>query len=330
MELLKSIACIGILGLGYVVLRSITGIYLGEILLAKLFKAFGKSTDWLKHASYEQTVKNKLKFSRANKAQRQKDKVYQYYVFVEDILISLHLKEHRITVEGFSIVCGFICALMSAGVFAMIRNLFLTAVIFCVLYGGVLALMYLNSRLGAMDRKRHTLASIDLLCANMSSGIVAAVEDNINLIHPSIRPVYKKFLRRVTALNVSVEEALAMLNEELGSSMDSFCDTVLLFEKERTPGMEVLFSFIVADNARETLRDVKIRRNTDKVIMDFVASILVLVCMLGFSIVSYPFCRDLYTTTLGSLLLIFYVVSGLLSFIATQVVIGRPYVYKEK
>ncbi len=329
MTFLKVVIACAIMITGYLLLRSYTGIYLGELILEKTLRFLGFSTKWLQDASRDRATRNKLRFSRENKAQRESDNLYKYYRFVDDILVSMHLREHGITVEGFTVVCGMITILITLACGILIRNLFMLAIIFCIVYAALLATMYLKSRMGAMERKKHLLTTIDLLCANMSEGILHAVQDNINLIHPSVRPIFTKFVRNITVLNISTEDAVVKLNNDLGSSFDVFCETVLIYERDRAPGMEVLFSFIVADNAKETLRNVKIKRSSDKVMMDFFASCAILAGVLAYTIFSFDFVGKFYATSFGQIVMIGYIMSALLVFIITQVIMGKPYIYKE-
>ena len=321
---------IAVLVVGYLFLRAYTNIHLSEVLIKWFFDLFGFSTKWLQDAAQDRATKNKLRFSRENKAQREKDKLYKYYRFVEDILASLNLREHGITVEGLTIVCGFASVLVSILSGLVLQNLFMCLIVFGVVYTAILAILYLVSRMGAMERKKHMLAAIDLLCSNMSNGIVKAVQDNIMLINPSIRPVFNKFLRNVLSLNLSLDEALVILNNDLGTTFDYFIETVALYEKDRAPGMDVLFSFIVMDNAKESLRDVKIKRAADKILLDFLASCGVLFSMLVLTFISFDYVTEFYTTSFGQIILIGYVLSALIVFIITQVIIGRAYIYKEK
>lgn len=318
-----------VLIVGYLFLRSLTGIYLGEFLLQAVFGLFGFSTKWLQNASKEYATKSKLRFSRENKAQREKDKIYQYYRFVDDILASMGLRQFGITVEGFTIICAFLSFCIAALIGVTMQSIFMALVVFGVGYSSILALVYLKSRLGAMERKKQILLAIDMLSSNMSDGILHAVQNNIGLINPSIRPSFKRFIRNITVLNISVEEALFQLNNELGSNFDTFAETVAMFERDRAPGMDVLFSFIVSDNAKETLRDVKIKRASDKVIVDFVASCGILGGVLLYSLSAYDFVRAFYDTPVGRIIFIGYIVSALLVFITTQVIMGKPYIYKE-
>ncbi len=329
MTFIKIVIACAIMVIGYLLLRSYTGIYLGEFILEKVMSFLGFSTKWLQDASRDRATRNKLRFSRESKAQRNSDKLYKYYCFVDDILVSMHLREHGITVEGFTIVCGMITILLTLLCGIVIHNVVMLAIIFCIVYAAFIALMYLKSRMGAMERKKHLLTTIDLLCANMSEGILHAVQDNLALIHPSVRPIFAKFVRNITVLNISTEDAVMELNNDLGFSFDVFCETVLIYERDRAPGMEVLFSFIVNDNAKETLRDVKIKRSSDKVIMDFLASCAILGGVLIYTMFAFDFVAAFYSTPIGQLVLIGYVMSALITFIIIQVIMGKPYEYKE-
>lgn len=330
MPLVRIVLAAAILVVGYLFLRSYTKIYLGELLLTKFLQLFGFSTKWLQDAARDRATKSKLRFSRENKAQREKDKLYQYYTFVDDILVSMHLREIGITVEGFTIVCGMIAILISVLCWFVVKSIFMVLIVFGIVYVALLASMYLKSRMGAMERKKYLLTTIDMLCSNMSDGILKAVQDNIRLIHPSVRPIFQRFIRNVTVLNVSTEDAVIALNNELGSTFDVFCETVILYERDRAPGMDVLFSFIVADNAKETLRDVKIQRSSDKVIKDFFASCAILLGVMLYTILSFDFVGQFYASSLGQFILIMYAMSALVVFIITQVIMGKPYIYKEK
>ena len=97
LSFLQFVVGAAVIVVGYMFLRAYTGIHLGEWLLQAIFGLFGFSTKWLQSASRDYATKSKLRFSRENKAQREKDKIYQYYRFVDDILASMGLRQFGIT-----------------------------------------------------------------------------------------------------------------------------------------------------------------------------------------------------------------------------------------
>lgn len=312
--------------LSYYIMRELTGVRITEVLVD--FIAWALS--FLSKTSRQEYLKSKQEFSRMSNIQKHKSWRYRYYAFVNDLLICLNLKSIGITVEGISIVIGLCALALTFGASMVINNIVLFIITFAITYVGIFAFLYLISRIGYRERKKEILETLDILCSVMSDGIVLAVKSSMHLIPPSIKPYFSKFLINIENLNKSMEESVMILNDDLGELFDEFCETVIMFEHDRAPGMDSLFSFIIADNAKELLRDKKIERESNKVNKDFAATCILLVLTVLYTIASYDFVRGVYQSSLGQFLLIAYVLLGLVVFIFTQYLMAKPYRYKEK
>ncbi|MEG2263368.1 MAG: hypothetical protein RSC43_01010 [Clostridia bacterium] len=318
------IACVTVLS--YLFMREVTGVHLSVYVNQLL----GKTLGFVKEESRKQTIKNSREFGRMSAAQRDKSILWKYYSFVEDLLSSLKIKQYGITVEGMTVLAVLIAALITALTQLIMPGVFMFVVVIIIVYVSLLAALYLASRIGAQNRKRDTLNTIDILCSVMQDGLLIAVETSMNLIPHGVKPYFTKFLRNVNNLNYSVEEAVTILNSDMGQAFDEFCETAIIYERDRAPGMEMLFSFIVENNAKESLRDVKIRRTSDAVNRDFFATCGIMVLMLLYTIFAYPFVAQFYLTDMGHIFIMLYILTALITFIITQYVMGQPYKYKEK
>ncbi len=309
----------------YFLMSNITGIKITELILQFISWAFG----FLKGVSKKQTIESSKQFARMSSAQRKRSPRHQYYAFVNELLAALHLKTIGITVEGLTIVALLLTLLFTLVTQIVMRGIVMFVLVYAVIYITILAMLYLASRVGALERKKNILNSIDILCSVMQDGIVIAVEGSIHLLPAAMKPTFTKFLRNINNLNISVEESLIILNNDVGPLFDEFCETAISFERERAPGMEQLFSFIVVDNAKEALRDVKLGRASAAANRDFFASCGLMIVMLVYTIMSYDYVAKMYVTQVGNFILMAYALAMLGTFISTQYVLAKSFVYKE-
>lgn len=310
----------------YYIMRELTGVHITDVLTD--FIAW--SLSFLSKKSRDEYLKSKQEFSRMSAVQKRKSWKYRYYAFINDLLVCLNLRPLGITVEGLTIVILLCTVVISLCATVIINSFFLFCIAFMILYVGIVAFLYLVSRIGYRERKKQILETLDILCSVMSDGIILAVKGSLHLIPPSIKPYFNKFLLNVENLNKSLEESINILNDELGELFDEFCETVIMFEQDRAPGMDSLFSFIIADNAKALLRDKKIERESNKVNKDFAATCILLVVTVLYTVTTYDFVREIYAGSFGQFLLIMYVLLGLVVFIFTQYLMAKPYRYKEK
>lgn len=310
----------------YFYMRERTGVHITVVIADLLNKLFGS----LRKSSQHQTLKTEREFGRMSNAQRSKSIKYRYYEFINDLLIALRFREYGVTVEGLTIVALLATLIISILTQAVMPGFIMFILMFCCVYVTIVAALYIVSRIGAQERKKDSIATIDILCSVMQDGALIAIETSLTLIPKSVRPYFEKFVRNVNNLNYSVEDALISLNNDMGTIFDEFCETAIQYERDRTPGMEMLFTFIVSDNAKMSARDVKLRRAMDAANRDFFSSCLLMLGMLGYTVVTYDYVRELYTTTFGHFMLMIYFVGGLITFILMQYILGKRYKYKEK
>lgn len=312
--------------LAYLLMRAITGIYITDVILDTVAALFGVFAG----AAKKEAMKSAREFSRMSSAQRKGSTRYKYYAFVNDILVSLRIRQAGITVEGVTVVTLIASVVIASLTMLVMKGIFMFVALTAIIFVAIMAVLYLISRVGAQERKRQVYASIDILCSVMSDGVMNAVETSVHMMPPMVRGAFKQFIVNVNHLNVSLEDAIRILNDEIGPSFDTFCSNAIVFERDRAPGMITLFSYIINDNARESLRDIKIQRVANAVNRDFAACMLLMIGTLTYTITAYQTVAEFYLTTFGNLMIIVYALSALITFIMTQYILAKPYSFTEE
>lgn len=288
------------------------------------------SLDRTMRAAGDMTIKNKRKFNLMNADAKKKSKMYRYYTFLNEILLDLGWRQYGITVEGWTVIDAILTGLVCFLIFGLTRNILVSVYLFFIIFACSIAGMFSFSRYGSMLRKKKLIACENVLCGNISVGIIEAIEKNVSMVDPTLQPTLNRFVERVTLQNIELYKALQMMNQEMGKQFDDFCSKVYIYETENKPGMEDLFKYNVQHNAevQESDRIAEVRFHAMNVNFFVCAGIVI-----GFMVLSMgamPDVARVYMTTGGQMLLAMYasILAG--GYIYTQYLQSKEFEYTPK
>lgn len=314
-----------ILVLSYYLMRAITGVHLTQV-LADLGKFYSRG---MAGASQEYAEKTQQDFKRMSLDKKHKSKKYKFYCSVNEILAALKLKERGVSVEGFCSGLAVLCMLLAFVITVLTSKLWIFFVFTPLFFVVSLAMVFLGSRVKVQRRKQLLLDSMDILCAVMTDGFLKAVKDNIKQFPSEVRVYFENFLKNVELLSISVPRAVNILNEEVGSLYDEFCDSVITYERDRAQGMEQLFEFYISENAKTLARDREIKRISDAENMDFLATVICIV-LFGFVSSSMLGAAAFWSSALGIVVISLLAVFGVGVFIYIQYLLSKEFIYTER
>lgn len=311
--------------LGYFLMRMITHVKITEV-LRELIRWYAGG---LAGASVKYADKTKLEFERMTLDKKHKSKKYKFYCMMNEVLAAFGFKARGVTVEGTMIFLIVGSLLLSFAVAAITDKVFLFFLLSPVFLIVVLAGVFLLSRIRVQRRKQMLLDVMDILCSVMTDGILKSVKDNMGQFPEAVRFYFDTFVKNVELLNVSVPQAVNMLNESIGSLYDDFCDSVIAYERDRAKGMEELFNFYIIENGKTLARDREIKRISDEVNMDFFATTG---CIILFGAISSNALGTaaFWGTFLGTLVITLLAGFGIGVFIYIQYLLSKDYIYTEK
>lgn len=314
-----------ILVLAYYFMRMITGVHILEV-IGSILKVFTRN---LVAKTEEFTSDTQIKFSRMSLDEKHKSKKYKFYCFVTEILDAFGLKSHGVTVEGFVVTIAVASLVLAMGISVLMGAFFLFLLFAPMIFVVSMAGVFLASRMNVRKRKQLLLDTMDILCSVMTDGILLAVKNNIGQIPEEVRGYFERFIKNVELLNLSIPHSVNILNQDVGSLYDEFCDSVITYELNRASGMEELFNFYIMENAKTTARDREIKRISDSVNLDFFATVAAII-LFGILSSNILGSGDTWTTPLGLVVIIGLSLMGVGVFIYIQYLLSKPYIYTER
>lgn len=282
----------------------------------------GKSREFHNNTHYQ--------FERMTLDQKKKSKKYAFYSFINEVLAVFQLKERGITVEGFCIGLCVIWFLVGLLFTVLCTNLVFVFLVPILAIPATIAGLFLVSRVSVRRRKRLLLDSMDLICAVMSDGILGAVKGCLVQFPDEVRPYFERFIKNIELLNVSVPDAVRMLNRDVGSLYDEFCSSVIIYEENRATGLSTLFNFYIEENAKTLERDRAIQRMADAVNMDFFASIGAVILFAVITSMTMTGGAGLWIQPVGIVIAIILISGAVGVFTYIQYLLSKPYIYTEK
>lgn len=314
-----------IMVLAYYLMRMITHVKITGV-LHDLIKFYTKG---LVNASESYADKTQLDFERMSLDQKHKSKKYRFYCLMNEILAAFGFRERGITVEGFVVTLAVLSILLAFVVAALISKVFVFFILAPALFVVLIAAVFLMSRMKVQRRKQMLLDSMDILCSVMTDGILKAVKENTAQFPEEVRFYFENFIKNVELLNISIPKAVNILNSDIGSLYDEFCDAVITYERNRAKGMEELFNFYIIENSKTLARDREVKRISDEVNMDFFATtgcIILFGAMSSSALGTTPF----WSTFTGVLIICLLAGLGIATFIYIQYLLSKDYIYTEK
>jgi hypothetical protein len=184
-------------------------------------------------------------------------------------------------------------------------------------YVVTVAILFSVSRSAHRTRKALLIAAEDLLCANMSKGLTAAIRENINQIDADIRDDFQAYLSDVDC-NMPTVEAIDRLNDRLGSKFDNFCEKAKDITENYQPGSEDAFLFNISSNAIETELDNEIYEAFTNANFDYFATLGLLVIFFFLTNSMYESMTEFYFHGTGRYFLGLYILVAIAVYIYTQ------------
>lgn len=323
---MENVILLGVGILSYLFMRTLTGLKIMPLLhevLEALTRGTVKATEQFRD-------KTTQAFSRMSLDEKHKSAKYRYYCFINEVLAVFGLKDHGINVEGFTVFFVALSVVISV-TFAVVTSKIAYAILLpIILVPLFVSIIFLASRVQVRRRKVELLDAMDILCSVMTEGFLRAVKDSYMQFPESIRAYFKKFINNVELLNISLPQAVNILNEDIGDLYDEFCDSVITYEANRAKGMETLFNFYISENGKTQARDRRIKRLTDESNIDYFGSIGVIALFGVFSTVMLGSGNNLWNTPFGRIVLIALIISAIVVFIYIQYLLSKPYIYTEK
>lgn len=312
--------------LGYFLMRTLTGVKLMPLLSDVIHALTGQAVESVD--KYRDNIAQE--FIRMPLHKKKKSKKYRYYCFVNDILASFGLKEHGINVEGITIAV-FLVILVVSIIISLLANNVLYAIFLPLLLAPlVIALAFLGSRVRVRRRKQALLDSMDMICSVMSDGILLAIKNSLGQFPESVQHYFEKFVKNVELLNISIPDAVGILNSDVGSLYDEFCASVINYEESRANGLETIFNFYIIENAQTLERDRKLKRMSDDANMDYFASIGLIAVFGIFANFVMGASVSIWEQPIGKVVLILMIVAAVAIFIYIQYLLSKSFIYTEK
>lgn len=278
----------------------------------------------IRGSTAEHRKRSDVKFARMTLEERRSNPAFRHTMFLQSLILDLNLSAYKITTEGLSIVIVLISGALSTLFFAISKSVLLFVMYTVLFYCGILALMYLLSRLGAQQRKRDIFFTQDLLASTITDGVISSIKGNMSLYPESIKPIMLKIIGNVERLNETVTQALNNLEYEFYPHFTRFCQSAKVYEAKHTKGFERVFSILINNNFKETIRDSKLQRTSSKINSDFMASIALMIAF-GLYVSQYPSASQFYRSAWGQALLAFQFATVIGGFIAVQYILALPY-----
>ena len=253
--------------------------------------------------------------------QHQKSPLTKLYNFVNEQLIALGYKRLGITVMGYLIFWLLISAVI--GVIAILMldlglgfYPFLTIIIFfCTL---IMTRVMVSERME--QRESDVMNAIDLIVPEVGNGVKNAIVAYLDNFAPAIRDDFKAFVNNIQERGFSFEDAMFILQDNLGIVFKDFAQKAIYFENIGEKDMLEIFSDITETNRlRRQLRS----ENASAFITlksTFLISVVMVVGYFIFLMLTDQFSREFFLMkTAGKflLLVIILIIFGVLSYITS-------------
>jgi hypothetical protein len=227
------------------------------------------------------------------------------YRFLNDLIIDLGLKAQGATPYGFLFIVGVITFIGDILLCELLfGSLIIALVLFPVILCGVMCVLYTRANVAHDKRIEAIIEAENIICNNITSGVLVAVKQSINVIPNEVRGEFKDFIDNVESKNFHVRTALLELNANLGSVADDFIKKCIVFETEEEHGLAGIFQDIVEVNNIKMEMRIEMKRRFEEVKQSFIIGATMILIFLGGVIAIYQEVREFYfTTLLGQLIL---------------------------
>lgn len=227
------------------------------------------------------------------------------YRFLNDLIIDLDLKQRGATPYEFLFIVGILTAVGDILVCKLLfGTLVLAVVLFPIILCGVICLLYTRANLAHDRRIEAIIEAENIICNNISNGVLVAVKGNIHVIPTEVREEFKDFIDNVESKNFHIRTALQELNNNLGSTADDFIKKCIMFETEEEHGIVGVFRDVVeVNNIRMEMR-IEMKRRFEEVKESFIiGASMILVFLIGVIAIFEDVRAFYFNTLLGNIII---------------------------
>jgi len=231
---------------------------------------------------------------------------YKTYRLLNDLTIDLGLKRQGVTPYEFLFLLMALSAVISAGIGWVIFSSTLIVIIsYPIVFAGVLCTLYTKANVAHDLRIEAVIEAENIICNNISSGVVKAVRDSLDAIPKEVRQEFKEFLDNIEHENYYIKTALLDLNNKLGSVADEFISKCIMFELEEEHGIVGMFQDVVEINNIKTEARNEMKRKFEQVTTQFIIGATMIIVFLFGVIAIFSVVRNFYfRNTIGQLILV--------------------------
>jgi len=231
---------------------------------------------------------------------------YKTYRLLNDLTIDLGLKRQGVTPYEFLFLLMVLSAVISAGIgWVIFSNTLIAIVSYPIVFAGVLCTFYTKANVAHDLRIEAVIEAENIICNNISGGVVKAVRDSLDAIPKEVRQEFKEFLDNIEHENYYIKTALLDLNNKLGSVADEFISKCIMFELEEEHGIVGMFQDVVEINNIKTEARNEMKRKFEQVTTQFIIGATMIIVFLFGVIAIFPVVRNFYfRNTIGQLILV--------------------------
>lgn len=294
-----TLAVFAVVILSIMIIVQITGLNIFELFLkflSWLLKIFGEFIN-----KRETIYHRDLEVGKINE-KRQTVKIYR---FLNDLTIDLGLKQKGATPYEFLFIVA-VCTLFGAIALcqALFGSLLMTIIMYPILFAAVLCILYTRANIAHDTRIEAVIEAENIICNNISSGVVAAVRGSLDVMPQQVRGNFKDFLDNIEHKNYHIRTALLELNAHLGSVADDFIKKCIVFETEEEHGISGMFRDVVEINNIKMEMRTEMKRKFEEVKTQFIIGGAMIFTFLGGVLALYKDVAHFYLKTpIGQIIL---------------------------
>lgn len=294
-----TLAVFAIIVLFIMIIVQITGFNIFELFLkflAWLLRIFGGFIN-----KRETIYHRDLEVGKINE-KRQTVKVYR---FLNDLTIDLGLKQQGATPYEFLFIVA-VCTLFGAIALCQVLfgNIVMIIAMYPILFAAVMCILYTRANIAHDTRIEAVIEAENIICNNISSGVVSAVRGSLDVMPSQVRGNFKDFLDNIEHKNYHIRTALLELNAQLGSIADDFIKKCIVFETEEEHGIAGMFRDVVEINNIKMEMRTEMKRKFEEVKGQFIIGATMIFVFLGGVIALYKDVAHFYLKTpMGQIIL---------------------------
>lgn len=229
----------------------------------------------------------------------EKRKTVKIYRFLNDLTIDLGLKQQGATPYEFLFIVSVLTLFGDILVCQLLfRSLLMAIIMYPIFLAGVICVLYTKANVAHDRRIEAIIEAENIICNNISNGVLVAVKGTINVIPNEVRGEFRDFIDNVESKNYHIRTALMELNANLGSVADDFIKKCIVFETEEEHGIVGVFKDVVEVNNIKMEMRTEMKRRFEEVVNSFIIGASMIIVFLVGVLAIYKDVRQFYLTTI--------------------------------